>query len=202
MQQNLLLKLSVFTLATAIYLYMFDPSTKLFVSATKNLLELQFSFNDIFAVIAWLVGFLGIISFFNLKNNKLRTTFWIIFMISYSINFAYQSVFEQNFNLLNIVKFEEMFDHLEQVSMVKFLKFLIATVGFFILAKFLKPIGIDANKYFSLTLLTITIVTVVMYGNHKSLPMQVVYIVPFIILYGFILQLFNWLKLKLGFVTK
>lgn len=202
MKQSALLKFSIFIIFLFLYLYIFDPSTDLFLTAVQRIVKLKLNFKDIFISIVWLAGFLGIITYSNLKNKKIRITFWALFFITYSFNIAWRNIYEQNFNLTNIGNFSNFFSNLEKVNIAKFMVSIVFIAGFILISNFLQPVTIDSNKYFLSILLLAVISTVIIYRESKILPMQIIYTTPCILIYGVGLKLFSWIKLNLNISFK
>ncbi|MEQ9115226.1 MAG: hypothetical protein RLN62_00315 [Rickettsiales bacterium] len=198
MKQGVLIKFVISVILLSIYLFLYDPSMRMFLDSMKNLFNLRIGFGAIFCSVAWLFGFVGIISFFHNSNKKVRSIFWVIFMISYAVGFAYENIFNQAFSPKNISKFDDIFDNLNVINTASFLKFIVVSAVFYTSFKFLGSIGIVTNKYFIALLVLLAVCSVSLYSGSK-MPMQIAYTVTFSALFGIILKLFSWLKLKLGF---
>jgi len=200
MKQGVLLKLTSSILLLSIYLYLYDPSTSVFYESMINVVALKLSFSYVFCLISWLFGFIGLISFYHSGNRKVRIVFWGVFFVSYSINFAYQNIFNLNLSLANISKIVDISDRLNDINTGKLLQFIIVNAVFYVLSKFLGPIGINSHKYFIFSLFILSALSVGIYSYEKtSVAMQAIYTTPLVLIVGMMAQVLGVAKSKVFF---
>ena len=194
MKNTDVIKLLLWVLAFGWFLWLNDPSAEVFIASVQNLLYLKFSILIFINIAFWLLGFFGIILLSQSPNKTRRIAFWVVFFLVYTLNFLYGINCSEILSDINSLKFFNMSSLKSDLTNILYARYFGLVVAMILFSYFTKPLAINMNKYFLISLSLACVLTIILYNNLEVVPMQKFFIFPLLVLYHLILKSIAFVK--------
>lgn len=181
----------IFLVALVIYLFLYDRSLELFLQDIKHVVDLNFKDHHFLNAVFWIVGFWGIIVLLNSNNKYTKILFWSVLILSSIINFTYLKIQKVPFSHSNSADFINVMKQICSIATVDLVKLVAINAIMIILAFILKPLSVSCDKILAISLVVVIALSFII-SNGQSI--QVVYFVPVVFCYKYILVLYYWIK--------